>query len=74
LRKKTEESSGDEQSMQHMALCRFYQDEARKRRLMSPLLLHIAKRHLDEAIRTARYNPDPLSERAVMLEKRGGPI
>lgn len=71
LRKKTKESSGDEQSMQHMALCRFYQDESRKRRLMSPLLLNIAKRHLEQAIRTARYYPDPLSERARMLEKRG---
>ncbi|MBZ5687723.1 MAG: hypothetical protein LAP86_22140 [Acidobacteriia bacterium] len=71
VRKKAAETSGDEHSMQHMALCRFYQDEADKRLLLSPLLRHIAKRHLREAIRTARYNPDPLSERAVMLQKRG---
>ena len=71
LRKKTEATSGDEHSIEQMALCRFYQEEAGKRWLMSPLLRHIAKRHLNEAIRTARYNPDPLSERAVRLQKRG---
>ena len=71
LRKKAADSSGDEHSMQHMALCTFYREEAGKRRLLSPLLLHFAKRHLNEAIRTARYYPDPLSERAVMLQRRG---
>ena len=71
LRKKTAEATGDLRSMNHMALCRFYNAEADKRPIMSPLLRHIARRHLRQAIRSAQYYPDPLAVRAGELGKEG---
>jgi len=71
LRKKTAEATGDLRSMNHMDLYRFYNTEAGKRALLSPLLRHIARRHLREAIRSAKYYPDPLVIRADELSKEG---
>lgn len=71
LRKKAEETTGDLRSMDHMALCRFYNAEAGKRALLSPLLRHIARRHLRQAIRSAQYYPDPLAVRAGERGKEG---
>lgn len=55
--------------MGHMELFRFYNTEAEKRNLLSHLLRHIAKRHLREAIRSAKYYPDPLELDAALLGK-----
>jgi hypothetical protein len=71
LRKKAEEATGDMRSIDHMALCRFYNEEAEKRPILSPLLRHIATRHLRQAIQAAQYYPDPLAVRAGELGKEG---
>jgi hypothetical protein len=71
VRVKAAETTGDQRSMNQMALCRFYNDEAKKRKLLSPLLRYVAKRRLREALRSAKYYPDPLELHAALLGKQG---
>jgi len=71
LRAKATETTGDQRSMNEMALYRFYNDEAKKRKLFSPLLHYVGRGRLREALRSAKYYPDPLELHAALLAKRG---
>ena len=71
LRAKAPKTTGDERAINEMALFRFYNEAAKKQRLLAPLLHYVARERFREALRSAKYYPDPLELHAAFLAKQG---